>query len=237
MIEGIGLYELFSSREAFEIQHADLSIAREVFRRARERVCRIGASVGPPTIAAIQFALASNRPTATLSRQNRSWIEPQFSPVWLDDYWSSLVSPEEAESTASPDTRLATRRYITLPRDLAPNGKCESHFDEAGRSDASACFWRCYRQGRTSYESSFTPIALKEICVGFFNEKELGQLLPDLILPRLHRRAAYLTNLLWDLGRLCLDLFCARTLRPLCRHYFTSEKSLPVPLPLAVVAG
>jgi hypothetical protein len=234
-IEGIGLYDLFSPAEAFAIQHANLSAARAVFRKARCRVESASVPAAAPTIAATQFALSSNRPTTTLSRQNRSWIIPELSLAPLADSWSGLFQQGMPEATPSPVTRLSPKRYITLARDLAPRRNRGDCFDEPNRSDASASFWRHYRQGRMSYGSSFASNALKESCVALFSDGELRQLLPGVIMPRFHRRASYLTNLLWDLGRLCLDLFCARTLRPLCRHYFASGKPLPGSLSLTPV--
>jgi hypothetical protein len=177
--------------------------------------------VAPSTIAATQFALSSNRPTTALSRQNRSWINPELSLAPLAEHWLSLVRRGVVEAGASPVTRP---RHIILARDLAPQPKGRGDFDETNLSDASASFWSYYRQGRMSYESSFASNTLKESCVGLFSDGELRQLLPGLIVPRFHRRASYLTNLLWDLERLCLDLFCAKTLRPLCRHYFALGK-------------
>jgi hypothetical protein len=227
MLEGISLYDLFSSREAFEFQRADLSAARAMFRKASRRVGSVGVPVAPSTIAATQFALSSNRPTTALSRQNRSWIYPELSLDPLAEYWSSVVRQGMLEGGASPVTGPQPRRYMTLARDLAPQRNHGSSSDETNGADLNASFWGHYRQGRMSYESSFASNALKESGTALFDADELMQLLPGAIMPRSHRRASYLTNLLWDPRGLCLDLFCAATLRPLCRHYFTSGEPLP----------
>ena len=48
----------------------------------------------------------------------------------------------------------------------------------------------------------------------------------DVLVPRVHRRSVYLSNLLWDPDGLCLDLFSVSSLRPLFRHYFHSGNPL-----------
>lgn len=216
-IHARNIYEVFSPREAHQIQHADLYTARRILLRAAARLTTPRHLADRTATVAAQFSLLSNRPAAVLSRQNSSWINPTpdaalFATFWDDDAWTA----EEAQASPPKPRRSATRA-----RDVSRRRNGPQISGTTAPIDWSARFWESYRSGRVRYFEHSQSEGAEASLIALFNQAELGQLLPDVIIPRAYRRRGYLTNLIWR-NKLCLDVFSATSARPLFRHYFAA---------------
>jgi hypothetical protein len=227
-MEGLSVHDLFSSQEAFTMEHAPLRLARKVFHHAADRVRQRGIPSERSEMTSILFTTAANRPLARLSRQNRSWLDPTLLLAHIRDQEPELLQgPLQNRPSPEPERPPRSRSGL-LACHLFPRCPSDDSSPEVVKTNSVAEFWRLYQEARSRYATRFPEVRRSQSCVAFFTKADLQRLLPGIRVPRMYVRSHYLTNLGRENDRLFLDVF-GESLLPLFRHQFGGTPGPPAP--------
>jgi hypothetical protein len=230
--------EYLSAEEATDVVFGSLADAKRALRSGGRR--QIAAAKGsfllPPALGQRDLPRVP-RPNRCLSRLNRSSI---FPPLVADELPIKSVSLVEILITLQEEYQGALAHHLLDMLARASNFSLEfcnhilfqcqlirAPIDSADMEAIRSArgFWTHYSEGRRRY-AVLVATARVPRCEGdwaYFEDRDLGALLPGVTIPTRLKRDHYFTNLISDRKELTVDVHTVPALGALFRHPFVED--------------